>query len=539
MRQLLMAISAVLLIVLRGGADMPMLRWLDDEKARGNLTNVAMKILREDKSLSYSASKDSLFPSNAPTGNILVHGDNLEALKALLPFFAGKVRCIYIDPPYNTGSAFPQYDDNLEHSQWLNLMYPRIRLLKEFLSEDGSIWISIDDDEGHYLKVICDEIFGRQNFVANCIWHKKGTRSNDARWFSDNHDHVLVYAKRKENWRMNLLPRPVDSAKGYSNPDNDPRGVWASGPCHAKTPNEKDIYEITTPSGRKLMPPPGTSWRFSREKFAELVADKRIWFGKNGDNVPRFKRFLTDVQDGFVPTTLWFRDEVGDNQEAKKEVKAIVPDDVFSTPKPERLIRHIVTLATNPGDLVMDSFLGSGTTAAVAQKMGRRWIGIEMGEHAKTHCAVRMKKVVDGEQGGISEAVGWKGGGGFRFYELGEAILKGDGTLTADIPFEVMAAHVWFTETKTPYDMGRKSPVLGVKDGVAYALLYNGILMDRRVNGGNVLTRKTLEVIDDDLKGLEYERLVVYAEASRLMPSTLEERRIEFKQTPYDLVTRK
>lgn len=539
MRQLLMAISAVLLIVLRGGADMPMLRWLDDEKARGNLTNVAMKILREDKSLSYSASKDSLFPSNAPTGNILVHGDNLEALKALLPFFAGRVRCIYIDPPYNTGSAFPQYDDNLEHSQWLNLMYPRIRLLKEFLSEDGSIWISIDDDEGHYLKVICDEIFGRQNFVANCIWHKKGTRSNDARWFSDNHDHVLVYAKRKENWRMNLLPRPVDSAKGYSNPDNDPRGVWASGPCHAKTPNEKDIYEITTPSGRKLMPPPGTSWRFSREKFAELVADKRIWFGKNGDNVPRFKRFLTDVQDGFVPTTLWFRDEVGDNQEAKKEVKAIVPDDVFSTPKPERLIQHIVTLATNPGDLVMDSFLGSGTTAAVAQKMGRRWIGIEMGEHAKTHCAVRMKKVVDGEQGGISEAVGWKGGGGFRFYELGEAILKGDGTLTADIPFEVMAAHVWFTETKTPYDMGRKSPVLGVKDGVAYALLYNGILMDRRVNGGNVLTRKTLEVIDDDLKGVEYERLVVYAEASRLMPSTLEERRIEFKQTPYDLVTRK
>lgn len=214
-------------------------------------------------------------------------------------------------------------------------------------------------------------------------------------------------------------------------------------------------------------------------------------------------------------------------------------ESVFATPKPERLIQRILTLATNPGDLVMDSFLGSGTTAAVAQKMGRRWIGIEMGEHAKTHCAVRMKKVVDGEQGGISEAVGWKGGGGFRFYELGEAILKGDGTLTADIPFEVMAAHVWFTETKTPYDMGRKSPVLGVKDGVAYALLYNGILMDRRVNGGNVLTRKTLEVIDDDLKGLEYERLVVYAEASRLMPSTLEERRIEFKQTPYDLVTRK
>lgn len=285
------------------------------------------------------------------------------------------------------------------------------------------------------------------------------------------------------------------------------------------------------------MPPPGTSWRFSQSKFEELIRDNRIWFGKTGDNVPRFKRFLTDVQDGFVPTTLWFRDEVGDNQEAKKEVKGIDPDDVFATPKPERLISHILTLATNPGDFVMDSFLGSGTTAAVAHKMGRKWIGIEMGEHAKTHCAVRLRKVIDGEQGGISKSVNWQGGGGFRFYELGEPLLKEDGTLTENIPFEVMAAHVWFSETGRPYIRpAAKTTALGVEKGVAYALLYNGILHDRSVGGGNVLTKKTLSIIKEDLKDIEYEKLVVYGEATRLMGSTLAAEKIEFRQTPYDLV---
>ena len=236
-------------------------------------------------------------------------------------------------------------------------------------------------------------------------------------------NYILVYAKDKMNWKPNLLPRPEDSVKGYSNPDNDPRGVWASGPCHAKTPNEKDIYEITTPSGRTLLPPPGTSWRFSKERFEELIDDNRIWFGEKGDNVPRYKRFLTEVQDGFVPTTLWFREEVGDNQEAKKELKTIDSKDVFSTPKPERLIERIVTLATKPGDYVLDSFLGSGTTAAVAHKMGRKYIGIEMGDHCYTHCKVRLDKVVDGEQVGISKTVNWQGGGGYKFYELAPSLL--------------------------------------------------------------------------------------------------------------------
>jgi adenine-specific DNA-methyltransferase len=241
-----------------------------------------------------------------------------------------------------------------------------------------------------------DEIFGRQNFVASIIWHKKHTRSNDARWLSDNHDFIICYAKNKESWKRNLLPRTEDGEMGYSNPDNDPRGVWASGPCHAKTPTEKTYYEITTPTGRKILPPPGTSWRFSKERFEELINDNRIHFGESGNNVPRYKRFITEVQDGLVPLTIWFKDEVGDNQEAKKETKSFNALDVFSTPKPERLIQRILQIATKEGDLVLDSFLGSGTTAAVAHKMGRKWIGIELGEHAYTHCLPRLRKVVEG-----------------------------------------------------------------------------------------------------------------------------------------------
>lgn len=392
------------------------LTWVGKEKE----LKVEPRILIENPALSNTA-------QDSNTENMLIHGDNLLALKALESKFAGQVKCIYIDPPYNTGSAFEHYDDNLEHSIWLNLMRARIKALYTLLNKNGSLWISIDDDERDYLKVLCDEIFGRNNFVCSVIWQKKGTRSNDARWFSDTHDYILVYAKEKVNWKPNLLPRPEESIKGYSNPDNDPRGVWASGPCHAKTPNQKDIYEITTPSGRKLYPPAGTSWRFSKEKFEKLIKENRIWFGERGDNVPRYKRFLTDVQDGFVPTTLWFREYVGDNQEAKKEVKCIDFENVFATPKPERLIEQILILGSNEGDLVLDSFLGSGTTAAVAHKMGRRYIGIEMGNHAYTHCKVRLDKVISGEdKGGITKSTNWTSGGGYKFYELAPTLILQD-----------------------------------------------------------------------------------------------------------------
>ena len=504
---------------------MPILDWLNKKEALTTADKTPYKVLVGNKDLSVG---------DQTQGNMLIKGDNLEALKALLPYYKGRVKCIYIDPPYNTGSAFDHYDDNLEHSTWLSMMYPRLELLHELLAEDGSIWVSLDDTEQAYCKVMMDEIFGKRNFVANAIWHKKHTRANDARWFSDNHDFILIYANNKESWRPYLLPRTEESIKGYSNPDNDPRGEWASGPCHAKTPNPKDIYPITTPTGRVVMPPPGTSWRFSRQKMSQLISDNRIYFGPNGNNIPRYKRFLTDVQDGFVPLTIWFRDEVGDNQEAKKEVKQFNPEDVFATPKPERLIERVLILATQPGDLVLDSFLGSGTTAAVAQKMGRKYIGIEMGEHAITHCVPRMKKVIDGtDQGGISKALGWTGGGGFTFYDLGQPIFNTTGNINQDISFKDLAFHVWFSETKTPMQSYQYSPLLGVHQGTAFYLLYNGVLGDKRANGGNVLTSKILE----GLPSFDGPK-VIYGESCRLSPQRLKKENIVFKQTPYAIPAR-
>lgn len=386
------------------------------------------RILIENPEYSYGEVETGVLPNGKPwNGNMLIHGDNLLALKALEQDYAGCVKCIYIDPPYNTGNAFEHYDDGIQHSIWLSLMRERLVLLRSLLSEDGSIWISIDDDEQAYLKVLMDEIFGRQNFVNNVIWEKKYSPSNDAKWLSDSHDFVMIYAKNKNIWRPNLLPRSEEMNSRYKNPDNDPRGRWKAGDCSVKTYSVSTDYPITTPSGRVVNPPAGYCWRFSKEKFAELIADNRIWFGEDGNNVPAVKRFLTEVKAGATAMTIWKYTEVGHNQDAKKEVKLFNSESVFATPKPERLIERVLTLASNEGDIVLDSFLGSGTTAAVAQKMGRRYIGVEMGNHAYTHCAVRLKMVVDGtDQGGISKAQNWKGGGGFRFYELAPSLLKED-----------------------------------------------------------------------------------------------------------------
>jgi adenine-specific DNA-methyltransferase len=361
------------------------------------------------------------------TENLLINGDNLLALKALEQDFVGKVKCIYIDPPYNTGSAFEHYDDNLEHSIWLGLIKSRLQILKELLSNDGSIWISIDDDECHYLKVLCDEVFGRSNFVSNVIWEKKFSPQNDAKWLSDSHDHILVYAKNKQRWRPNLLPRTKEMDSRYKNTDNDKRGVWTSGDLLRKDVQKTGLYTIQTPSGKEYDPPTGRSWRVPEYRLKELIKDNRIWFGATGGNVPRLKRFLSEVQQGVVSKTIWQRTEVGDNDAATKEMRKLNPDDVFSTPKPEKLLERILFLATKKGDIVLDSFLGSGTTTSVAQKMGRKYIGIEMGDHAYTHCYPRQKMVTDGEdEGGITKAVNWQGGGGFKFYELAPSLLNKD-----------------------------------------------------------------------------------------------------------------
>lgn len=397
------------------------LTWIGKDEQREALEP---RILIEEPEYSFGGAE----PHGQSEGdNMLIHGDNLLALKALEADYAGRVKCIYIDPPYNTGNAFEHYDDGVEHSIWLSLMRERLVLLHKLLAKDGSIWISIDDDEQAYLKVLMDEVFGRQNFVNNVVWEKKFSPQNDAKWLSDSHDFIMVYAKNKDIWRPNLLPRSAEMDSRYKNPDNDPRGAWTSSDFTVKTYNANSDYPITTPSGRVVNPPQSRCWITSKEKFEELVADNRIWFGATGDGVPRAKKFLSEVKDGVTSMTIWKHTEVGHNQEAKQEVKALNKEDAFATPKPERLIERVLTLGSNEGDLVLDSFLGSGTTAAVAHKMGRRWIGVELGEHAKTHCYPRLKMVAQGkDQGGISKAVGWKGGGGFRFYTLAPSLLKQD-----------------------------------------------------------------------------------------------------------------
>lgn len=374
------------------------------------------RILLEDVSKSYG---------DPTSKNMLIHGDNLIALQALQQDFAGRVKCIYIDPPYNTGSAFEQYDDSVEHSVWLSLMRDRLELLHKLLSDNGTIWISIDDNEEAYLKVLCDEIFGRTNFINTVIWQKIHSLKNDARYLSENHDFILVYAKNKELVKLNLLGRTESMNSRYKNPDNDPRGPWQSGDLVANEERTNGHFKVTSPfTGKVFDVPSGKHWVYSEENLKTMIAEGRVWFGKNGDAFPRKKRYLSEVMQGRKGSTIWLSDEVGHNQEAKREsIKLFGSQSSFATPKPERLIEQILTLSSDENDLILDSFLGSGTTIAVAQKMKRRWIGVEMGNQAYTHCKVRLDKVVDGEDGGISKAVNWQGGGGYHFYELAPSLL--------------------------------------------------------------------------------------------------------------------
>lgn len=502
---------------------MPILHWLNKDEAVTTAKHCDYRLLEEVPELSYGDQDNE---------NLLIQGDNLEALKALIPFYAGKVKCIFIDPPYNTKSAFEHYDDNLEHSKWLSLIYPRLELLSNLIADDGSIWITVDDNEAHYLKVMMDEIFGRKNFIVNTVWQKR--TSPDGRInMGDAHDHILVYGSQSSRNNFNKLDLNEAQRKSYKNQDSDPRGPWVSTDFTAQGFRPNQMYTITTPGGIEYSPPEGRCWANIEANYLKQLKDGRMWFGKDGKSKPRIKNYLYEA-DGVKSWSWWSNDETGHNQEAKKEINSLFgASNAFDTPKPERLLQRVLHISTNQGDLVLDSFLGSATTAAVAHKLGRRYIGIEIGEHAKTHCQPRLQKVIDGEQGGISKDVNWQGGGGFRFCKLGATVFDEYGCLHPDIKFPALAAHIWYLETKAPFGKKKRSAFLGTHNETAYYLLYNGILGDRRPDGGNVLTSKVLASLPkvDNHKG----KIVIYGESSRLGDARLRQANITFKQIPYDV----
>lgn len=354
--------------------------------------------------------------------NLIIKGNNLLALHTIKDKYAGKVKMIYIDPPYNTGKDSFEYNDHFNHSAWLTFNKSRLEIAWELLSNEGTIWISIDDYESHYLKVLADSIFGRENFLNDIVWQRAYSPINLKKTFSRSHDYMLVYAKENSSDKtLNTIPRKDSMVNMYINPDNDPRGVYKPDNFSVGPAIESNIYEIITPSGRKVLPPEGRSWLYSKERYLELVKEDRVYFGKDGNSAPAYKRFLSEVKSGVVAQTLWTYQEVGHNQEAKKEIKKLFDGKAaFGTPKPERLLQRIIQIGSNEGDLVLDFFMGSATTQAVAMKMNRRFIGIEQMDYINTVSVSRLQKVIEGEQGGISKDVDWQGGGSFVYAELME-----------------------------------------------------------------------------------------------------------------------
>ena len=508
---------------------MPTLNWLTREADLQKSRRAPYRLLEPVPEMGYG---------DPAAGNLLIQGDNLDALKALLPYYAGRVKCIYIDPPYNTKSAFEHYDDNLEHSQWLSMMYPRLELLRELLSEDGSIWVSIDDNEGHYLKVVMDEIFGRKNFLSTFVWKKSYGGGAKSKWFVGLHEYVHCYPKNIEILPEMFLPpdqNAVDKYYKYKDEKHETRGPYRLQPLATTSMDDRPNlrYPIVLPSGIEVWPE--KQWQWSKERsYKALENNELVITKKKGKFTVSYKQYLRDEEGEERKRKPASIIESHYTQHGTYESMALFGlEEKFPFPKPEGLINWIIESCTNPGDIVLDSFLGSGTTCAVAHKMGRRYIGIEMGEHAVTHCVPRLTKVVDGEQGGISQAVDWQGGGGFRFYRLGEPVFDEEGKINRAISFSTLAAHVWFSETGTPLSRTPDSPSLGAHDGTGYYLLYNGILGDKRPGGGNVLTRQLLAALQpfDGPK-------IIYGEMSRLPTERLGAERITFKQIPYDVKAR-
>ncbi len=532
---------------------MPTLNWIGKDAVVNHHHQVPFHLLKDVPELSCG---------DPGSGNLIVQGDNLVALKALLPYYAGQVKCIYIDPPYNTGNEGWVYNDNVNspiirewlgkvvgkegetldrHDRWLCMMYPRLALLRQFLREDGAIFVSLDDNETQALRYMMDEIFGEYNFVTTIVWEKNYAPKASAKYLSENHDYIVLYAKNKALWQRNLIPRSEKQDRAYKNPDNDPRGPWRPNNLAARNAYSLGIYSITCPSGRVIPgPPKGSYWRVSKEKFEQLDRDGRIWWGRAGNNVPAPKIFLNEVKQGVVPMTIWTYEEAGHTQDAKKELLEVLPQasDVFMTPKPPRLATRILQLASKPDDLILDSFAGSGTTGQAVLSLNyqdggkRRFILVEM--EPKITCEItaeRVRRVAEGYKNAKGERI--EGiGGGFRYCELGEPLFDQSGKIRESVTFAELARHVYFTETGEPLPRERvsKSPFLGECRGVGIYLLYNGILDDKSAKGGNVLTRAVLAKLPtfDGQK-------VIYCAGCLLGKDRLQAERILIRQTPYEI----
>jgi adenine-specific DNA-methyltransferase len=527
---------------------MPTLNWIGKDKVINHHKDVPFKILEPVYTFA-----NGEFVDGGTSENKIIHGDNLEALKALLPEYEGKVNCIYIDVPYNTGNEGWVYNDNVNHpklkkwlgevvgkegedlsrhDKWLCMIYPRLKLLHRLLKEDGAIFISIDDNEQASLKLICDEIFGAGNFVDTIIWQKNFAPKNSAKYFSANHEFILCYAKSKDKWNRNLLPRDDAQNDRYKNPDNDPRGPWTSGDLSARNPYSLGIYPITSPSGRTISgPPKGTYWRVSKEKFNELDTDNRIWWGTNGSNVPRLKRFLSEIQQGVVPLTIWQNTEVGNTQDAKKEINAILHDKdiVFDTPKPVKLIERILQIATDNDAVVLDSFAGSGTTAHAVINLNlrdggnRKFVLVEIEDYATTLTAERVRRVVEEAFENKKEVTGR--GLGFTFYNLGEQLFDPDNELNEVVPLKNIREYIYFTETGAFLNSTSSDNAyyMDTHNGISYYFYYE---------------KDSLTTLDLEFLGtiaVKADQYVIYADNCLLPEALMTKHNIIFKKIPRDI----
>ena len=534
---------------------MPTLNWIGKEAVVKHHKEVPFRLL--EPVLELSCEKVGA-DGTAASGNLIVQGDNLHALKALLPRYAGQVKCIYIDPPYNTGNEGWVYNDNVNspeirkwlgevvgkegetldrHDRWLSMMYPRLVLLKQFLREDGAIFVSIDDNEVATLRLLMDEIFGASSFVACNVWQKRYSRENRGA-IGDVHEYLMVYARNPALFQevRNRVPIDESQAAVYRNPNNDPKGRWRGIPMTAQGFRPNQMYEIETSSGKKVKPPEGRCWSTIESEYLKLRTEGRIYFGRNGNSQPSVIRYLSEVE-GFVPWTWWPHEEVGHTDEARKEVQSLFgTQTAFDTPKPTRLIQRVIQIATKPGELILDSFAGSGTTGHAVLKQNaedggnRRFILVEMDENiARNVTRERVKRVAEGYTNAKGQAVEGLGGG-FQFCRLSaEPLFDADGQIRSDVKFAQLAEFVWFAETGTGFTGTADSPLLGIHEGRAIYLLYNGILKDKSVGGGNVLTGPVFDVLPK-FAGPK----AIYAAANRMGARAAREG-ITFKQTPYAL----